>query len=93
MSKQTSPAVYNMFKNYIRFINNEVINHYGKSYMTPENTGNKWRAEIEYSIEIEQFLFRKSNLFINTLDSRDAKSSNPQFLKPLIGEISDYLSR
>ena len=65
------------------------------NFMTanPENTGNKWRAEIEYSIEIEQFLFRKSNLFINTLDSRDAKSSNPQFLKPLIGEISDYLSR
>lgn len=93
MSKQTSPAVYNMFKNYIKFINNEVIKHYGKSYMTPENTGNKWRAEIEYSIEIEQFLFRKSNLFINTLDSRDAKSSNPQFLKPLIGEISDYLSK
>ncbi len=93
MSKQTSPAVRKTFSAYIEFINKEVIAHYGKSYMTPENTGNKWRAEIKYSVEIEQFLFTQSKLFIDMLDSRDSKSSNPQFLKPLINEISDYLSK
>ena len=93
MSKQTSPAVHKALNNYINFINNKAIEKYGKSYMTVENTGNKWRGEIEYSIEIEEYLFTQSKLFIDMLDPRDSKSSNPQFLKPLVHEMSDYLSR
>lgn len=93
MSKETSPAVHKALSHYIEFINKEVIEQFGKSYMTPENIGNKWRNTFEYSIKTEQFLYDKTKLFINMLDSRDPKSSNPQFLKPLINEISDYLSR
>lgn len=93
MSQKTSPAVHQALSNYIKFINKEVIEEFGTSYMTPENTGNQWRNKIEYSIKTEQFLITKSKLFIDMLDSRDSKSSNLSFLKPLINEISDYLSK
>ena len=84
---------HKILSKYIEFINKEVIEHFGKSYMTPENTHNKWRNEIEYSVKTEEFLFAQSKLFIDMLDSRDANSSNPAFLKSLINEISDYLSK
>ena len=61
--------------------------------MTPENTQNKWRVEIDYSITVEKFLLTQTKLFINTLDSRDKNTTNPMFLKSLVNEISDYLSK
>ena len=93
MSKQLSPTLHNMLSNYIEFINKSVIEQHGKSYMTPENTRNKWRVEIAYSITVEKFLLTQTKLFINMLDSRDKNTTNPMFLKSLVNEISDYLSK
>lgn len=93
MAHKHTPAVHSTLSNYIEFINKEVIEHYGKSYMTPENTRNKWRNEIEPSAQTEEFLISKSKLFLDMMDSRDSKSTNPAFLKSLINEISDYLSK
>lgn len=93
MSKQTSPAVHKALSNYIAFINQEVIANHGKSYMTPENTGNKWRGQIEHSVVTEEFLLNMTKMYILNMDSRDSKSTNLLFLKSLINEISDFLSK
>ena len=91
MAHKHTPAVHSTLSNYIEFINKEVIEHYGKSYMTPENTRNKWRNEIEPSAQTEEFLISKSKLFLDMMDSRDSKSTNPAFLKSLINENLDVV--
>lgn len=83
-----------VLSDYISFISPLIITEHkhGISYMDTVASRNKWREQIPYSNETEQFLINKSKLFIRMLDSRDSTSTNPVFLKALINEIADYLS-
>ena len=91
MTQKISKA-HLVFSDYISFVSPQVIMTHGISYMDTTASRNKWRSEIPYSQETEQFLIMKTKLFISTLDSQDSTSTNPLFLKSLINLIADYLS-
>lgn len=79
---------------FIRFITEAVIAKYGPSYATPQSMGNKWREQIAYSAEIEQFLIAQSRLYLRVTNFGDeSKATNPAFLKALVNEMADYLSK
>ena len=78
---------------FARYISTEVIREYGASYDTQGEIRNKWRDTYKYTPEIEKFLVRRAKLFIKTLDTDKAHSSELGFLHALAQEIADYLSR
>lgn len=86
-------ATKRCFGDYAKFISELVIDKFGASFETQDAVRNSWRDTYEYRAEIEKFLIAKSNLFIKTLDSRLASSSDLGFLHAVIREIADYLSR
>ena len=76
---QKNSASEKLFHNYIRFIQGEVIGHdkIGYSYAISENIRNKWRYDFRWDKEIENFIILQTKTYIRTLDSRDAKSTDP----------------
>ncbi len=92
MSQRTSEAVHAVFNQFIAHISKRVIEAYGISYMTYENTKNNWRYQLPYSVKIEEFLILESKVFLRIQDQKDAKFSDPAFLKVLVNQMADYLS-
>ena len=91
MAKKPTKA-HLVLSDFISFISPMIILEHGVSYMDMVASRNKWRDQIPYSSETEQFLIIQSKVFIRTLDSRNSRSVNPAFLKALVNEIADYLS-
>lgn len=91
MAKKPTKA-HLVLSDFISFISPMIILEHGISYMDMVASRNKWRGQIPYSKETEQFLITQSKVFIRTLDSRNSRSTNPVFLKALVNEIADYLS-
>ena len=91
---QKNSASEKLFHNYIRFIQGEVIGHdkIGYSYAISENIRNKWRYDFRWDKEIENFIILQTKTYIRTLDSRDAKSTDPNFLGAFVKMVADYLS-
>lgn len=91
--KSRSEKTNKAFGLFTRFITEQFVEKFGKSYMTVENVGNKWRTQVDYSIEAEHFLIEKSKLFLRMLDTKDSDNLNPQFLCSVIKSMADYLSK
>lgn len=77
----------------MRFITELFIEQFGSSYMTPATIGNRWRSEIAYTNEAEQFLIDKTKLFLRTLDTKNPDYRNLAFLRSLTKSMADYLSK
>ena len=92
MSHRKDTATQKQFEHFVRHITELFVSEFGNSFMTPENTRNRWRAECDYKIEAEKFLILKSRTYLRMLDYRDSKSTNPDFLKSLTNLMADYLS-
>ena len=92
MSQRTSAAVHSAFNRYIAHMCRRVIDVYGTSYMTYENTKNNWRYQLPYSATLEEFLILESKVFLRMQDKQDGKFSDPAFLKVLVNQMADYLS-
>ena len=73
-------------------ISNAVINKYGGSYTTYEETYSNWRKTFPYNKEIENFLISEAKTYIRSLDSRKPESTNPKFLGALVTFIANFLS-
>lgn len=92
--KQKVSAAVLQRADFIRFITEAVIAQYGPSYATPQSLGNRWRDVIPYSAEVEQFLISQSRLYLRVTNFGDeSKATNPGFLKALVNEMADYLSK
>ena len=92
MAHRKDTAAQKQFENFVRHITELFLPEFGKSFMTQENTGNRWRTECDYKPEAEKFLILESRTYLHVLDYRDAKSTNPDFLKSLTNLMADYLS-
>lgn len=92
--KKNATAAVLQRADFIKFITEAVIAKYGPSYATPQSMGNKWREQIAYATEIEQFLIAQSRLYLRVTNFGDeSKATNPAFLKALVNEMADYLSK
>ena len=91
-NKHRNSAVQQEFHKFINDISEKVIPVYGTSYMFHPETRNKWRHEIAYSAEAEDFLVRSTRVFIRMMDDKSSNSKNPVFLKSLVNLMADYLS-
>jgi hypothetical protein len=92
MSQHTSEAVHVLFNKFIAHISQRVIEEYGISYMTYDNTKNNWRYRLPYTAKTEAFLILESKVFLRMLDEDSGRTSNPGFLKPLVNQMADFLS-
>ena len=86
-------AVQQLFAKYVEEIREKIIAEHGPSYMTVAEVGNKWRDQIAYKKEAEQFLIEQTKLFIRMLDKKVPAYTNPKFLEAFVNEAVDYLSR
>ncbi|MCQ2562135.1 MAG: hypothetical protein MJ158_00745 [Alphaproteobacteria bacterium] len=81
------------FEQYKKFIVQEIVQQYGKSYQMPEEVGNSWRRTFEYNNEIKDFAILKSKTFLNILpEDKDDLLTCRTFFKLLTRQIADYLS-
>lgn len=76
---------------YVPEVSNLIYQKYGPSYSTFENLRNRWRAEIRYSLQIEDELILHAKTFIRTMGD-DSRYTNPQFLEAFVIRVADYLS-
>lgn len=86
--KQGETVADKLLVKYKQYIAEEVYENYGLGPCGKDN----WIGSFPYSTSMESFIIKKTKLWIRLLDSRDANSSNPQFLKALINRIVAYLA-
>ena len=89
--KQKGPAVRQLFEIYKRNIAEHVIEAYGSSYQTYETVGDTWVKTLRYTPAIEKDIINTSKFFVRMLDTRDSKSTDPNFLYSLMDSISEFL--
>ena len=92
MHTEQVAAAQEMFESYKKFIVEEFIAKYGRSYERPDNLPTRWQDYYEYSPMAEEFLIDKTKTFIHVAPDIDRKHQSPVFLKNLIGLICEYLS-
>jgi len=76
---------------YVPEVCNIIYRQYA-SYSTYKTNRNRWRADIEYSIHIQETLILHAKTFIRTMSSDNSRNTNPQFLASFVNIVSDYLS-
>lgn len=92
MAHKHDTASQKEFSKFTRHITDVFLEKFGKSYMTQENTHNRWRSECDYQTAAVEFLILKSRVYLRNLDQNDSKSKDPHFLKALVTLMADYLS-
>lgn len=92
MAHKHDTASQKEFSKFTRYITDVFLEKFGKSYMTQENTHNRWRSECDYQTAAVEFLILKSRVYLRNLDQNDSKSKDPHFLKALVTLMADYLS-
>lgn len=92
MHEEQLVAARKMFEAYKKFIVEEFIAKYGRSYERPDNLPTRWQDYYEYSPLAEEFLIEKTKTFIHVAPATDRKHQSPVFLKNLIGLICEHLS-
>jgi hypothetical protein len=85
-------AARKIFEAYKKFIVEEFIAKYGRSYERPDNLPTRWQDYYEYSPLAEEFLIERTKTFIHVAPDIDRKHQSPAFLKTLIGLVCEYLS-
>ncbi len=76
---------------YKEFISREVIDQFGGSYQTYETLGKVWRQKMKYNPAQEEFLIRRTKLFLNVQDKSVQNNMNQMFR--ISCNIADYLSK
>lgn len=81
------------FKDFVEYITALFLgSDFAKSYMTPAETRNRWRAECNYKPAAVEFLIDKSKAYLHLLSEQSPNATNPQFLEALVKLMADYLS-
>ena len=92
MHEEQVAAAQEMFKSYKKFIVEEFVAKFGRSYETASNLPADWHTYYSYKPECEEFLIEKTKTFIHVAPSVERKYKSPVFLRNLTSLISEYLS-
>lgn len=75
---------------YNEYISKAVIDKFGGSYVNYQTLRNRWRREMEYRPEIEEFILQETKVFFRLLDICDYGNLNMMY--KVSKEMADYLS-
>ncbi|MBD5400169.1 hypothetical protein HDR61_00255 [bacterium] len=79
-------------KEYVPALCDCIYERYGASYSTYDNNRNAWRANVAYSVKLEEELILYTKTFIRTMCKDNSRSTNPGFLQAFVKSVADYLS-
>lgn len=91
-NNEPSASTQFFLEEYVPHINNLVIENFGFSYMTVEETKSNWRKNLETSAELSDFLISETKIFIRLMDAKTHNANNLQFLKSFTVNVADYLA-
>lgn len=74
-------------------MNEYVVKTYGFYYLTPDENKGQWRGIVPYKPELEEELIAQTQLFLRTNIPDISKSNDPNFVRALLFNIADYLSK
>lgn len=85
---QESAAGKQLFRQYVAYITEKVLEKNTIPYSNPNIMRSSWRNIIPYSTEMDKFIIFESRNFLHIFP----KSHNLRFLKELVIGLSDYIS-
>lgn len=93
MSEQQFSDLNSAFHHLTKQMNEYVAQRYGFYYLQPGEDKGQWRSVVPYKPELEEELIKQTQLFVRTSIPDISIANNPSFVKALLFNIADFLSK
>ena len=93
MSEQQFSDMDSAFHYLTKQMNDYVVKTYGFYYLKPGEDKGQWRGIVPYKPELEEELIKQTQLFVRTNIPDLSNANNPSFVKALLLNIADFLSK